>query len=92
MQSGSAYRTFFERNHVAEVLGVEPGQVAERLGLRDLALSLQELNGGDSRARGTISQRTDDESTRRMRASSRLRLPLLNSWGTARARKLNSHD
>jgi len=31
IQPGSAYRTFFERNHVAEVLGVEPGQVVDGL-------------------------------------------------------------
>jgi hypothetical protein len=31
IEAGAAYRTFFERNHVAEVLGVEPGQVAEAL-------------------------------------------------------------
>src|SRR5262249_23957465 len=30
-EAGAAYRTFFERNHVAEVLGVEPGQVTEAL-------------------------------------------------------------
>lgn len=30
-QAGSAYSTFFDRNHVAEVLGVEPGRVADRL-------------------------------------------------------------
>jgi len=30
-QAGSTYSTFFDRNHVAEVLGVEPGRVAERL-------------------------------------------------------------
>ena len=43
-QSGSAYRTFFERNHVAEVLGVEPGHVANGLAT-SLGISLQELNG-----------------------------------------------
>lgn len=30
-QAGSTYSTFFERNYVAEVLGVEPGRVVEKL-------------------------------------------------------------
>ena len=41
-QSGSAYRTFFERNHVAEVLGVEPGQVAKGLATA-LGISMTQL-------------------------------------------------
>ena len=44
-QAGSAYSTFFDRNYVAEVLGVEPGQVArslaETLGIDQAALRSQ---------------------------------------------------
>lgn len=42
IEPGSAYRTFFERNHVAEVLGAEPGLVARQLA-SETGLSLQGL-------------------------------------------------
>ena len=42
IQSGSAYRTFFERNYLAEILRVAPGEVAASLA-KALGCSLPEL-------------------------------------------------
>jgi hypothetical protein len=49
IQSGSAYSTFFDRNHVAELLGAEAGGVAEALASA-VGLSVSEV-GAEVRAR-----------------------------------------
>jgi hypothetical protein len=48
-QRGSAYSTFFDRNHVADLLGAEPGHVAQELA-RAVGLGVSEV-GAQVRAR-----------------------------------------
>ena len=62
IEAGSAYRIFFERNHVAEVLGVEPGQVAEALASAT-GHSRPELVVEIQRRAASLSERTNEQTS-----------------------------
>lgn len=83
---GSAYRTFFERNHVAEVLGSQPGHVATQL-TYELGVTLDVLRAEvQRRAVRFLSARTTKHPvSARFLAAQAAALELLGESGGAKA-------